>query len=338
MKRYFKIALFCLCLTTACIAAAQEKTDAGFIPGALRGVWESGGRMISFYEAGDSAMAVIFLKLFYGWYYDRTAEPLAESAAATQYGFPSLPARDRNDTTARAGEFLAVSFDETSPVTDASGSWAMRILYPPYREPDSIALAVINDGIYLNFYIRHDDASGSRDTIAGFWRAGGTASGITASKPYYATNIESLYITDGGDSVFRIRYWEANVEPDLTARAYFSDGASEYSVDKYLVIGDKTFTCVQGRGTRIRQITKSPLPKDYALSDDGALCAFGAPYLTKSGVTDIYAEAAEKNARTRPPQPPLFPPSDLDFHYEQIEELRKYTPNWIKGTGTGIKD
>jgi hypothetical protein len=331
---------FCLCVVPFFSVSAQERGDSS-VPEALRGVWEGGfaeepkefgGRIVSFYEAeGDSesprAAALIFLKLFYGRYYDRTAE------------FPTSAVRDRNDASSKTGEALAVSFEETSPATQNSGSWTMRVSYPPYRESDAVALAVIRDNLYLNFHIRYDGNPNTPKNIAGFWRAGGTASGITVSKPYYARGVESFYITDGHPdspetaTVFRIRYWEADVEPDLSARAFFSDGENEYPVDKYLVIGGKTFTCVQGRGTRIRQITRSPLPENYELSDDGTLCAFGTPYLTRSKTDDPYAEAARANAKKSPPPRPLFPPSNLDFHYDEIRELRKYTPNWDAEAG-----
>jgi hypothetical protein len=314
-------------------APAQEEI-ASPVPEALRGVWEGGfdgepkefgGRIVGFYESGSEdpdappAGMFVFLKLFYGRYYDRTAE------------FPASAVRDRNDAAAKTGEALAVSFEETSPATQNSGSWTMRVSYPPYRESDAVALAVIGDNLYLNFHIRYDENPDSRNGIAGFWRAGGTASGITASRPYYARSVESFYITGGESplgSVFRIRYWETDAEPDPSARAFFSDGENEYDVDKYIVIGDRTFTCVQGRGTRIRQITRSPLPENYELSDDGTLCAFGRPYLARSKIDDPYEEAARANAKRPPPPRPLFPPSNLDFHYDEIRELRKYTPNW----------
>ena len=322
-------ALFCLTLAVfAAVLSAQENFPAAddAVPRPLRGVWQNDARMVSFFAEENSeqsrAITGIVLKQFYGWYYDRAAEP----SALVSNGADALPPRDKNNTTARHGEILITAFDETSPITDESGSWTMRVLYPPYREADKIALAVIRDSLFLDFYIRYDENPGSLGSIEGFWRAAGTASGITASKPYYAQSVESLFIT--ADSTFRIRYWEVDLEPDLSARAYFSDGGLEYTVDKYLIIGGKTFTCVQGRGTRIRQITKSPAARDYELSADGTLCAFGAPYLLRSQITDIYAAVAEANARKRPPAPPIFPPKNLDFHYDVIKELRKYTPNW----------
>jgi hypothetical protein len=302
------------------------------VPRPLGGVWENDQRIVSFFSEarqeesalGQSrAITGIVLKQFYGWYYDRAAEPQEIAGAVSS---SSLPPRDKNNTSAHSGEILITTFEETSPVTDESGSWTMRVLYPPYRESDAIALAVIRNNLYLNFYIRYDENPGSLGSVEGFWRAAGTASGITVSKPWYAQSVESLYIT--ADSAFRIRYWEADLEPDLSERAYFSDGAVEYAVDKYLVIGGKTFTCVQGRGTRIRQITKSPAARGYELSGDGTLCAFAPPYLWRSQIDDIYAEIAKANARKIPSPPPPFPPKYPDFHYDVIKELRKYTPNW----------
>ena len=324
-----RYALFCLTLAAfTAMVSAQENFPApsDAVPLPLRGVWQNDARLVSFFAEANPeqsrALTGIVLKQFYGWYYDRAAEP----PALASDGADELPPRDKNDTTARHGEILITAFDETSPITGESGSWTMRVLYPPYSEPEKIALAVIRNNLFLDFYIRYDENPGSLGSVEGFWRAAGTASGITASRPYYAQTVESLFIT--ADSTFRIRYWQVDLEPDPSARAYFSDGAVEYAVDKYLIIGGKTFTCVQGRGTRIRRITKSPAARDYELSADGTLCAFTAPYLSRSQITDIYAAVNEANARKSPPAPPIFPPKNLDFHYDVIKELRKYTPNW----------
>jgi hypothetical protein len=301
------------------------------VPAPLAGVWENASRLLDFYTVsdGDNTRTVggIFLKMFYGRYYDRTAEPAGISAETVrvQAETVSVPPRPKNNTSAREGEVLVTSFEETSLQTETSGSWLMHIRYPPYRESDVIPLAVIDDKLYLDFYIRYDENPGVAGSVRGFWRAAGTASGITASRPYYAKNIESLFITD--DAMYRIRYWEADVIPDFSVRAYFSAGADEYAVDKYIAAGNKIFTCVPGRGTRIRQVGISPLPSGYVLSQNGSLCAFAQPYLVKSAVTDVYDTVERINSLPPHSAPAVFPPSNLNFYYDVIEDLRKYTPN-----------
>jgi hypothetical protein len=205
--------------------------------------------------------------MFYARYNDR--------AAGADAGTP----RDRNDTAAPQAEVLVTSFEETTPETGTSGSWVIRIRYPPYRETSAIDAAVIGGNLYLSFFIR--DGGTSAEDLRGFWRGAGTASGVTLSRPWFADSMESLYIT--GEAVFRIRYWPlaSDAAPDMGAEARFSDGASEYRVSKYIRSGDRIFTCVQGRGARIRQVTKSPLPPEgVTLSENGKLCTFSKPYLT----------------------------------------------------------
>jgi hypothetical protein len=43
-----------------------------------------------------------------------------------------------------------------------------------------------------------------------------------------------------------------------------------------------------------------------------------------NNASELYQLIAEANSRKAPPPPPPIPLGDLDFHYAEIEDLRKY--------------
>jgi len=110
--------------------------------------------------------------------------------------------------------------------------------------------------------------------------------------------------------------------------ASFDDTGKTFSVAKHIVSSASIFTCVTGRSNRIRNIVKTSLDfGDYKLDKTGTICVFGKPYMTKvlgkdsaPGLMQIVAEA---NSRRKDPPPPLFPPSDLNWHWDLIALLEK---------------
>ena len=110
--------------------------------------------------------------------------------------------------------------------------------------------------------------------------------------------------------------------------ASFDDTGKTFSVAKHIVSSASIFTCVTGRSDRIRNIVKTPIDfGDYKLDETGMICVFGKPYMTKvlgkdsaPGLMQIVAEA---NSRRKDPPPPLFPPSDLNWHWDLIALLEK---------------
>lgn len=63
---------------------------------------------------------------------------------------------------------------------------------------------------------------------------------------------------------------------------------------------------------------------------EGTIFALGKEYLIKvpEGVNhdDLQKIVDENNKRRKDPPKPLFPPSQINFHWKEISELEKYNP------------
>jgi len=250
----------------------------------------------------------------------------------------AFPASYNIEATVKDG--MSISAD-----TIPSGAWDLQIVYPHDRTVYHVPAAVIGNNLYLHFTVKAIPREAvSSDGVIGFWQDYGNASGILISAPYTSRELLSYYITQ--DSVYHIRYWQTDMEYNPDAEAVFSDGDKTYTVKKHLYVGDRVYTCVNGRGTKIRNIEKSKsLPEAYTLNkvnvdrqvvnEDGSvstvrtkcatICALGEPYLTLTdGKQSIEQIVVQANNRRMPPPKPVFPPSNLDFHWDIIKDLNKY--------------
>lgn len=267
----------------------------------------------------------ILLKTFYGWYTDRTAEG---EAFRTQQ-------RTVNDTTPPEAENIVISYRRIllseNEEPDSSSVWELFIKYPGYKEPQIVPVAVIDGNLYLNFQIKLPvsselpDSEEEKDPLEGFWCGIGEADGIKVSQCHVKDSIESLYITR--KAVYQIRYWKTDMEY-TSENAFFSDGPDNFSVVKHIQSAGRIYTCVQGRSVTIRNVEKSNIrPQEYTLDKSGRICAFGKPYLKRiqdeNTVEKIMAIVKENNARHAPDPDPPFPPSNLDWHMEEIYRLEK---------------
>ena len=281
------------------------------IPPLLAGVWQNSSRMIVF-DNRDSPQ--IILKLFYGWYYDRILDMSADA-----------PARPRNAATSRNSEQVSVSFEPLIPETETSGAWNLHLYYSGFKEEAVIPVAVFGGNLYVDFMLNRSDADGT----ATLMEAASNISGITVSFPQPAEEVYSFLRTD--NAVYRIRYWQTDMEYDGETEAVLSVEEGGFPVPKHLLIGSTVYTCVPGRGTVIRNIERLPeseLP--VVSSPDNRICVLAPPYVTAAGIPGdtVRQVVTDANSRQRPPREPLIPPGDLDFRYDVISELRKYTPNF----------
>ena len=277
------------------------------VPKLLSGYWENNKRIISF-EHTESAHIV--LKLFYGWYYDSTAESFLENAKEL---------RPRNAATSPQPEVLQISFEELIPETETSGAWNIVIYYSDIKKSLSIPVAVFNKKLYLDFYLLKTE-----DTYRVFEKASNVQE-ITVNLPLVDKEVYSYL--DTGNTLYKIRYWETDMDFDKESKAFIQEGNTLYQVQKHLKIGDNIYTCVSGRGVKIRNIEKIPYTIDnFIFSSDKRICVTEKPYVVAMDLEtfSIFDNINKANSRKAPPPSPVFPPSDLDFHYDTIEELRKY--------------
>ncbi len=317
-------------------SASAESPSPAF-PLLLNGIWQGSDRLIMF-SSKDNEFALV-LRVFYQWYNDRACE-------SDEY--KEILLRDRNNTTSSELEGLSIVchkiFENNS---NSTGVYELEVNYPYEKEKVFIPICVINDKIYLDFLIRTGEAAPAENQNAafvnqgqgedekpdekipdGFFRAASSASGIMISSPVFKKEVISYYIH--GSDIYKIRYWLSQM--DYTDdKASFSDGNQVFSVNKFLKIGSQLFQCTTGRSSKIRNIEKrSSFEEKIILDDDKSIIAFGKAYLVKvpdiDGKESFIANIAERNSRKKSAPPPLFPPSEVDFHWKDISELEKYNP------------
>lgn len=336
----------------------EEMVPLSEVPLLLKGIWYNQNRYIVFdtgekytefqvlREESKAFIPEIVLRPFYTWYDD--------------YAAGSKAVTEKNNTVSRSPEILAIRFiplvqqavpENYGSYSDSadffktqsipSGAWILQIKYKDDSNIYSIPAAVIGNNLYLKFKIRNlteDEEPDSLSTFSGFWQDYGSFDEITINPPVQKSELLSYYVTE--NSVYHIRYWITKMDYDRDATAVFSDGEKSYSVKKHLRSGGKTYTCVNGKGNRIRNIEKSETPEDeYTLNsveistgegtvNVSTICAIGKPYLTLTdGSSTLEEIIKEANSRHKPLPEPVFNSPHPDFHFEIIKDLNKYNRN-----------
>jgi len=347
MKRFLSIAS--LLILVACSARAQtaEATPgaqanvpgaSASAPGAISGIWENRSRFVEF--SADGKMRII-LKPYYGFVYEDTGwMPYAEMPDTIQSGSGELKPKSVSLLPSRSLHSLSVRY---------SGE----------KYDQLVPAAVISDGIFFRFFRKdasvspgtQQNASGSSTAaqtsalLQGFWLASGNADALRLYKSEPVREFFSFYF-DGG-AYYRIRYWEADVrERDLRASFETADGRA-LSVPKFIRLGGALYTCVTSTGTKLRNFERGTYelkdgainikpesvvftgtaayvaePMRVSVSADGAVLAFGEPYLARSRIADLDKEIAAHNGLRRPPRKPIFGYMELDFRWDEIERIR----------------
>ncbi len=315
------------------------------LPPLLAGLWENSHRIVSF-ESLESAQVV--LKLFYGWYYDRAAEPgpaVAETSLSTtqvDYDYSDtsqeefaarnsvtiteqslqpedLPPRPRNDATSAQAQQLLVEFQPLIPETETSGAWNIWITYPGTRVREAIPVAVFDGKLYVDFFLARDLSP------AQFYQAASNTQGITIAQPLLDGEVASYLVT--GSRMYRIRYWQTDMDYDGATQAVLTGEDGSHELPKHLLIGGTVYTCVAGRRVDIRNVEEIPHDvSGFAFSGDNRIVVREDAYLSRmdADAAQLYQLVAEANSRKAPPPPPPIPLGDLDFQYDEINDLRKY--------------
>jgi len=303
-----KIAFLCLLLTAAAVHAE--------VPEMLSGIWDGNDRVVFFEDDGDGGCrAVIVLKPYYGWYYDRAAEPDGYSAA-----YP----RNRNAAAQRNPVSISCSFSGSE--SGSSGVWEITMDYPG-KGRNIVPAAVDSGRIFLKFYTGGTSVNPSSNEIyPDFLRGNAVSGGFTLDVQDVPGSLDSLVAAPDG-KFFRIRYWKTDMSPDSVS-AEFTYGGAVYRIPRHLVSGGTVFTCAPGRRRAVRNIAPpAQLEEKTEFSADGRILMAGGPYLVRladrATADDLMRLVREKNSRRAPDPPAPFPPSDVDWHWDLIELLEK---------------
>ena len=273
----------------------------------------------------------LILKTYYGWFYDRAAEPEAFASQSERF-LCTATTKDAERLTVTAEDLLnrPPRYDTNgNALPYESGAWELVVKYNGKKKYETrIPVAVIGNELYLDFVLRFDSEdrlAPSGGELRGYWQGVCKRESIGLAPYPRVPEIRSFYVSD--DGMYVLRFWETTM-PYTDALASFDDTDKTFFVAKHIVSSASVFTCVTGRSNRIRNIVKTPLDfGDYKLDETGTICVFGKPYMTKvlgkdsaPGLMQIVAEA---NSRRKDPPPPLFPPSDLNWHWDLIALLEK---------------
>ncbi|MBP5402479.1 MAG: hypothetical protein J6Y36_04895 [Treponema sp.] len=302
------------------------------VPEIFDGIWEGNDRYIMFQEKSELKDIVkdevelkednyiwIYLKMFYGWYVDRSAEKYTKKNSPEKY--------DSNDVVFRDIQNIKIQFKKLLDI-DECNAYEIIITYPKQKEKTVIPVAVIDGELYLDFAIRADyktySPEGKSSPLIGSWSSVAHVSGIKVSKPITDTNLYSLFITDS--RIYSIRYWKTDMDFN-PAMAFFSDGDNKFEVPKHISSAGNVYTCVTGRSVTIRnvELKKNLNINDFKIDSQKMVLATGTPYLKRisehCSFDDMMNIVAVSNARKAPEQDPPFPPFKLDWEPEDIKSL-----------------
>ena len=317
--------------------SVPERETVNF-PALLEGIWTGDDRYVFFVPENTAEKAAVkptdialILKTYYGWFYDRAAEPEAFAEQSERF-LCTATTKEAERLTVTAEDLLnrPPRYDTNgNALPYDSGAWELVVKYNGKKRYETrIPVAVIGNELYLDFVLRFDSSESpafSGSELRGYWQGVCKRKSIRLAPYPRASEIRSYYVSD--DGMYVLRFWETTM-PYTDDLASFDDTGKTFSVAKHIVSSASIFTCVTGRSDRIRNIVKTPIDfGDYKLDETGMICVFGKPYMMKvlgkdsaPGLMQIVAEA---NSRRKDPPPPLFPPSDLNWHWDLIALLEK---------------
>lgn len=317
------------------------------LPEIIEGVWQGDDRYIFFNETEEERLTsniALLLKTYYGWFYDRAAEPDSYAKDFSRYVCTATyPTSEKVFVSYEDLLSRPVLYDEDGNIIPYdSGAFELVVRFgEKQKEEVRIPVAIIGNNLYLDFLIRKDFLENIsneffpdeklQNNFTGVWHGVSQKKSIRVSPLPLNVNLYSYYVLD--DVAYKIRYWPTTMMY-TDAASNFTDGNETYHIAKHIVSDNVIFTNVTGKSTRIRNVEKFfgkenvlSIFADTTLSDDGMICAFGKPFLQKvvgkSNASDLIAIVEEANSRRKPEPAPLFPPKDLDWHWDLIALLEK---------------
>ena len=283
------------------------------IPDSLYGIWEGKDRFVFFEKSqSQNPQIVILLKEYYGWYYDRAAEP-AE--------YNQKEPRIRNSATTRQAENIYFEIQPIQKADENLPAWELGLTYSK-NQTAKVPITILNDNIFLDFYIQDNEDKN-------FYRGNAVSEGIKISQQKIPENLACFYIFDDDNAtkILNIRYWKSDMDysDEKVALKY---GEKEFYPDKHIFSGGNNYSAVSGRSKKIRNVVEPQkfTPENYIFNEDKSILILDKePYLTKladkSTFEDLMVLVKAGNSRRKPDPDPIFPPDDLNWHWDLIDLL-----------------
>ena len=317
-KKLFSILSFSLIITSL---------FAETLPTKLFGIWESKDRYVFFEQNDeDEPQLVVVLKEYYGWYYDRAAEPAS---------YNEKESRTRNIPTPRNTEHIYIQNIDTKE-TENSLYGALDLKYSNWQK-NTIPFFMLEDSIYLKYFVLDErevsEENGSLITSENqnvsykFYRGIAPSKGFMISPQSLPKDITGLIID--GEKLYDVRYWQTDMDysTDYITFEYKDDS---YTIPKHLRSCETNYSCVSGRSKKVRNAVKpfEYKSEDYIFNDNQKVFTKKEePYLKRlvdrSTFEDLMKLVKDANSRRKPDPLALFPENDLDWHWDLIDMLEK---------------
>ena len=299
----------------------------GTIPQKLLGIWEAKDRYV-FFEQNDEEepQLVVVLKEYYGWYYDRAAEPAS---------YTEKERRTRNIATPRSAEHIYIQNIDTKESTNSLYG-ALDLRYSTWQK-NTIPFFLLEDEIYLKYFVLDEqqinqetgsiENSEKQNVSYKFYRGIAPSKGFMISPQNLPKDITG-YIIDG-EKLYDVRYWQTDMNYS-TDYITFSFNDDSYQIPKHLRSCETNYSCVSGRSKKVRNPV-GPFEykkEDYIFNDEEKVFTKNEePYLKRLADRDAFEAliqiVKEANSRRKPDPPALFPESNLDWHWDLIDMLEK---------------
>ena len=301
-----------------CLLSLSLPLFAQSIPSKLLGIWESKDRYVFFEQNDeDQPQLVVLLKTYYGWYLNRAAEPAS---------YNDKEPRVRNTANARNAEHIYIQNINTKE-TGNSLYGSLDLSYSTWQK-NTIPFFMLEDSIYLSYFEKDEaEESENPDKKWTFYRGVAPSKGFMISPQSIPENITG-YIIDG-EKLYDVRYWKTDMDYS-TDYITFSYKDDSYLIPKHLRSQETNYSCVSGRSKKVRNAVKpfEYKAENFLYNDEGsAFTKNEEPYLKQLASRDTFEElnkiVKEANSKRKPDPPALFPPSDLDWHWDLIDMLEK---------------
>ena len=281
------------------------------LPTKILGIWEAKDRYV-FFEQNDEnqPQIVVVLKTYYGWYLNRAAEP-AE--------YNEKEPRVRNTANVRNAEHIYIqNINVKETANSLYGS--LDLAFSSWQK-NTIPFFILDNQLYLSYFEKDIHEEEPFD----FYRGVAPSQGFMISQQSLPENITG-YIIDG-DKLYDVRYWRTDMDysSDYITFTYKEDS---YQIPKHLRSCETNYSSVSGRSKKVRNTVKpfAYRAENFIFNDDNTVFTKNEePYLKQLADRDTFEELIkiikEANSRRKPDPPALFPESDLDWHWDLIDQL-----------------
>lgn len=302
------------------------------LPEELEGIWEGKDRYVFFEKNKDETVQlVVVLKEFYNWYLDRAAEP---------ENWNDESKRPRNDSTPVAPVKVLLDFKKIDPEKNIS-AWEISFDYSKF-EKVTIPVCVINNKMYLDFYVRNFDPEEKTtfENLNGLWNGVSVSSGIKVSPQTFEDKLSCYYIDN--KKIYDIRYWLSDMDYS-DEEALFKYNDDSFYVSRHVKSCSRIYSCTSGRSKKIRN-PQPPLQfnsDSFVTNQNKTVLVKSNVYLTKlvdkNGMNDLLKIVNEQNSKRAPyPKSPWVDRVEsepwtmlraLEFHNELLLENQQLLLN-----------